>query len=78
MGLFDTVRLICPYCSKDVVVQSKAGDCTLAEHDEDAVPVYIANDILGKAVRCNGCGVDLIVLQVPTPPVTVKMRLCKG
>ncbi len=56
MGMFDTVIFTCPSCLGEIEEQSKAGDCILAEHNQDAVPVAIAAELNGTRIVCPHCG----------------------
>jgi transcription elongation factor Elf1 len=75
MGLFDTVNFTCPDCGSNVEVQSKAGQCCLADISESEVPKTIAEDINGKIVACNECEKVFTVGKIEEPVETVKMGL---
>lgn len=55
MGMFDRVWIGCPKCGNSIEFQSKAGDCTLADYNLDAVPTKIAGDIIGDEELCPKC-----------------------
>lgn len=47
MGMFDTVFMNCPMCKERLEVQSKGGECILAEYElQDAPP-----DVIGEIYR---------------------------
>lgn len=62
MGMYDTVTLCCPNCSKPIVIQSKAGKCDLIEY-KNKVPASIAYSLVEnvREVTCQHCGLDLRV-----------------
>lgn len=53
--MFDSVYVECPQCNKKQEVQSKAGDCILAEYDRYNAPVEIMKDIDESIINCT-CG----------------------
>jgi len=55
MGMYDEITFGCPVCSDLLVEQSKAGDCCLMRYPEDAVPIHIADDIVGELLYCEQC-----------------------
>lgn len=73
MGMFDTVVFKCSRCGGRVELQSKAGDCILAEYSASEVPVAIAVDVQGESVKCDGCGTRMS-LQPYASTLTVQMR----
>lgn len=55
MGMYDSVRVVCPNCESSLEFQSKAGECRLKEYELDNVPPSIAGDLIGESVYCR-CG----------------------
>ena len=55
MGMFDTVSVVCPECTRIVEFQSKAGACCLNEYVKRDVPTEIALDLDGESILCK-CG----------------------
>jgi uncharacterized protein YbaR (Trm112 family) len=67
MGMFDTVNFYCPRCGRTLDLQSKAGDCTLVEYDQDSVPLKIAADLCNTSVWCDDCKESFrVVSMIPT------------
>ena len=65
MGMFDSVIVRCPNCNTEQVVQSKGGDCILAEYTLENAPLDVLTDINRHApFRC-GCGCEFAI-QVKT------------
>lgn len=60
MGMYDSVWFACKKddCEGRVEVQSKIGECTLADYEEgvNTVPAGIAEDINGQTISCRECG----------------------
>lgn len=54
MGMFDTLRVQCT-CGKTIEIQSKAGDCKLAEYTLADCPADIAGQLIGTTRDC-ACG----------------------
>lgn len=72
MGMFDTVRFKCPNCKKrEIEVQSKAGDCLLADYCQEKVPQDIAKDIEGEESYCQICHTTWRVIDCTPSPTTV-------
>lgn len=78
MGMFDSIYVKCPKCDTSQEVQSKAGECLLHSYDQDRVPIAIAADLNGEEVKCNHCGLLCVVVSLPTPPTSTKVRLVKS
>ncbi len=74
MGKFDSVYFKCSGCGEAVEVQSKSGNCELAEFDPDCVPAKIAADIMGSQAWCPRCDRLWTVVSINSP-ATVVMRL---
>jgi uncharacterized Zn-finger protein len=55
MGMFDTVKMNCPSCGKEIEVQSKAGECVMAEYDINNAPAVILLDVSSKIIECDEC-----------------------
>jgi len=75
MGMFDSIWFECPGCTEQIEVQSKRGDCVLADISSDAVPLGIADDILGEQVSCPNCSRLWTVATYSTQPKCIPMRL---
>lgn len=74
MGMFDSVRGRCPHCRKEVMLQSKAGECLLDTYDIESVPVEIAKD-LNKTLKdyntsCEHCGGKFTLIAKTLPQNT--------
>lgn len=69
MGMFDTVNFTCPKCDSIIGVQSKAGDCTLADIPSEAVPIDVAASIVGESVYCDHCDKGWIIVANQAPRV---------
>jgi uncharacterized protein YbaR (Trm112 family) len=76
MGMFDTVYFKCPKCNGSVYRQSKAGECMLNNYTSDAVPIYIAADIVDDKIYCESCKESFTIIcdKIPTPQI-VPMQL---
>ena len=55
MGMFDAVMFVCPRCHHKIEVQSKAGECVLAEIHSSQVPLDVAADLKDEDVYCEAC-----------------------
>lgn len=57
MGMFDTVHIACPHCGFRTSIQSKAGDCELAEYEVYEAPLEILADIIkyDMPILCAEC-----------------------
>ena len=75
MGMFDSIWFECPQCTEMIEVQSKMGDCVLKDISSDAVPLGIADDILGEQAYCHKCGSVWKVALYSTQPTTIPMKL---
>ena len=53
MGMFDSVFGNCPFCGGEVILQSKAGSCILADYSIDSVPISIAEDLIEESETFN-------------------------
>ena len=53
MGLFDSVYFTCPNCKTEIEVQSKALDPCMYVFPPEAVPIEIANEIIGDHYPCS-------------------------
>lgn len=76
MGMFDRVHFTCPRCDAALEVQSKQGDCVLADFPSGSVPPAIAEDIQGEEVYCGGCNRVWRVVAIDLPK-TVAMTLAR-
>lgn len=58
MGCFDSLYLPCEEndCHGKAELQSKAGECSMAEYTLLDCPPNIAGDLIGKTGQCNVCG----------------------
>lgn len=66
MGMFDSVYVPCPACTKPVEFQSKAGECSLTIYRLDNAPPEILADLYGQfGERCPDCG-HIITVEAPS------------
>lgn len=72
MGMFDSVMVPCPKCTKLVEFQSKAGECNLSKYHVNSVPAEIAVDINGDTENCENCGY-LIKLSANVPRISMQV-----
>ena len=81
MGMFDTVKGICPHCGADVKLQSKAGDCLLRLYPIEDVPLAIADDLRLNASEyntvCKNCDGDFAFQIEDFVPKTVRCILVR-
>ncbi len=57
MGMYDTVKVACPFCHKDNDFQSKGGDCTLTDFTLQTAPLPVLADLVGQCpTECSSCG----------------------
>ena len=76
MGMFDTVKLVCPKCGEEQEVQSKAGDCLLRYYDvpghgENPAPQPIMNSIMcDHPFFCYECDSKFLLVE-DEPPVYI-------
>ena len=75
MGMFDSVVFDCPGCGELILVQSKAGECTLAEIPARSVPLGIAEDISGEVAYCEACGGRWTIIVPGGERKTIPMSL---
>lgn len=54
MGMFDTVKLRCPYCGETTEEQTKSGPCMLKTYTLNNAPISVMGGILGE-VKCEHC-----------------------
>lgn len=77
MGCFDRVYMTCPNCGYSrVEFQSKAGECSMSEFDQDRVPLDIAADIEGDVETCPQCGTEVVAVKVlPIDYIPMKAKI---
>lgn len=74
MGLYDEVQFCCPNCKETILIQSKAGECSLGTFFCTKVPLAIADDINGNLVYCESCGTRSKVFM-PVKIETIQLGL---
>lgn len=63
MGLYDSVKVICPNCKKEHFFQTKSGYCTMGVFELEYAPDQVLIDINRHApVKCE-CGTKLVVIN---------------
>ncbi len=73
MGCFDTVLIPCPVCGVKEKVQSKSGDCSLANYEIGEVPNDVLKDVFDQApFVCTHCGTSFslgttIITEIDEP-----------
>ena len=77
MGMYDTIEFRCPNCQGEVEEQVDYGECDLAHYPENAVPIDIAQGLVGKCLRCYHCGSECLVEGETEPPRVVSLRLVR-
>lgn len=56
MGMYDTVLVPCPLCSKEYYAQSKSGPCRLNEYELDSAPPEVLENVNRHApFTCETC-----------------------
>lgn len=70
MGMFDTVRLKCPYCLETVEEQTKSGPCMLDVFEFPNVPISVMLGIQGPTV-CDHCGSLFNVEMIQEPKFAI-------
>ena len=56
MGMFDRVYVNCLQCGERIELQSKSGDCILAEYTLNDVPADVIGGLAGDEGNCPKCG----------------------
>lgn len=75
MGMFDSLRVPCPKCGKELEYQSKSGECSLNNYTEKNLTPEVAIGIDGDIVNCEFCETNVkLVCKIPRK---VEMRLVK-
>ena len=75
MGMYDEVSARCHVCDAPIVFQSEAGECVLATHPNDSVPLAIADDIEGDLETCSTCGTTYTIEKlIPIQSVPMYIR----
>ena len=74
MSCYDNVHVACPKCNKDVIFQSKAGPCRLADYNYSSVPTIIAASLDGETQSCPECR-TLVILTVPKTVERIAMNV---
>jgi hypothetical protein len=52
MGMFDSVYIVCPKCSKEIECQSKAGECQFAKYPLAHAPAALVADLQNERMVC--------------------------
>ena len=73
MGLFNSVYAKCPECGELIEFQSKAGNTECSTFSLSAVPIEIAQDIIGEIVWCD-CGNSVKLRVKPVSVETVELE----
>ena len=56
MGMFDSIKVLCPWCNSENLLQSKGGDCFLETYSLDTAPQDVLSDINRHAPhKCKSC-----------------------
>ncbi len=78
MGMYDSVVHVCD-CGHTVEWQSKDGPRELDTYPTGAVPFRVAEDVLGRTERCEGCDSVWTLERAYPPPInTVPLWARKG
>ena len=71
MGMFDTVRLQCPYCDQMTEEQTKSGPCMLHTYTLKTAPAGVMAGITGP-ICCQECGKTFMVDYVSKPKFEIR------
>ena len=77
MGCYDSVKFKCPDCGKELVVQSKSGECRLKTYGAKCVPIAVAGSLHKQEVTCECCQAPLVIEAMPSH-VALTLSLCDG
>jgi transcription elongation factor Elf1 len=77
MGMYDTIKFLCPRCDEEIWVQSKGGEREMAEYEQDSVPYGAAQGVIHKRVTCSKCNRDYSAVILLDPPKVVRMGLVR-
>lgn len=62
MGMFDSVRVPCPQCGKEVEAQTKSGECMLEWYNLDKAPQDVLVNVNRHApFYCSSCKIKFQV-----------------
>ena len=65
MGCYDCITFRCPACGKEIIAQSKSGDCELESYKFTSVPISVAYDANRHAPFECVCGFSWIFGNLP-------------
>jgi hypothetical protein len=68
MGLFDSVYVACPHCSKTVEFQSKEWNCDMTVYSLETAPTAILYDIINYPNHCEKCDGWFALVDPKYPP----------
>lgn len=68
MGLFDSVMVPCPKCSKPVEFQSKEDEAYMNVYSLENAPTRILYDIMNWPEYCESCGQWFALIDPRHPP----------
>lgn len=78
MGMFDSLYVDCPKCSKQLEFQSNSGECYLSGYKKGNLTPEVAVGMDGNIVRCQFCNKRIkLVCQIPRR-VKLKLVITKG
>ena len=73
--MFDRVMFVCPNCGEQLEAQSIAGSCTMETYTSHAVPLKVADSIIGVEMYCVDCE-SYLEIQEGRKPLPVKRLVC--
>lgn len=66
MGVYDSVKLLCPKCHVAYYAQSKGGDCIMKTYTINTAPQDVMSDVNRHApFECEECGSYFRVIWKP-------------
>jgi len=73
MGMFDSLYIKCPKCSKELEIQSKSGACAMFSYRKSNLPPEVAVGINGDIIECEFCRTNFEVKCKIPKRVQVKL-----
>lgn len=73
MGLYDTVRFVCPHCASRTEVQTKAGECRLKSYPQNKVPLRLAAALQAQPAEVTACCGKPVYFTAPYLPKFVEV-----
>lgn len=74
MGMYDTVLVPCPLCSKKYYAQSKSGPCCLDEYELHDAPAEVLEDVNRHApFTCKNCETEFSIIHEISNPKVIRL-----